>query len=201
MINKLKTDNNSKLVRIIWWILFIAIIVSFIVIISRPFLKLSLVNFIYQILLGKNSILNEDFLHQYQMFFLCVPLMMIFIFCILVIAVSMLFKKYKKADWIFAIVCLTVVMGAVIIPNVPTFNRANNATYEVYEMVVEDRYIKNGFRNHSSWLKLSDGSEVRVYFTQYEKISIGDTVYIVFFDDFDGKTPVVFTKDKYTLPQ
>ncbi len=32
-------------------------------------------------------------------------------------------------------------------------------------------------------------------------IGIGDTVYIVFFEDFDGKTPVVFTKDKYTLPQ
>ena len=113
----------------------------------------------------------------------------------------MLFKKYKKADWIFAIVCLIVVMGAVIIPNVPTFNRANRATCEVYEMVVEDRYIKNGFRNHSSWLKLSDGSEVRVYFTQYEKISIGDNVYVAFLEDFDGKMPVVFTKDKYTLPQ
>lgn len=200
MINKLKTDNNSKLVRIVWWILFIAIIILFIVIISRPFLKLSLIDSIYQMIFGQNTILNEAFLHQYQLFFLCVPILMIFIFCVFVFAVSMIFKKYKKADWIFAIACLIVVMAAAIIPTVPVFNRADRAEHEVYEMVVEDRFIKNGFRNHSSWLKLSDGSEVRVYFTQYEKISVGDTVYVVYFEDYGGKTPVVFTKDKYTLP-
>lgn len=201
MINKLKTNNNSKLVRIVWWILLIAIIFIFILIIFRPSLKLSLINFIYQVIFGQNTILDDVFLHQYQVFFLCVPILMIFIFCISVIALSMIFKKYKKADWIFAIVCLIAVMGAVIIPTAPVFIRANRANHEVYEMIVEDRFIKNGFRHHSSWLKLSDGSEVRVYFTQYEKISIGDSVYVVYFEDYDGKTPVVFTNDKYTLPQ
>lgn len=120
-------------------------------------------------------------------------------FCILVFAVSLIIKKYKKADWIFAIVCLIAVMCAVIIPNVPTFKRAQSATYEVNEMVVEERFIKNGFRNHSVWVKLSDGTEVRVYGTQYEKISAGDTVYVVYFEDYHGQTPVVFTKDKYSL--
>ena len=181
--------------------LFIAIIIIFIFIIYRPFLKLSLISYIFQMIFGKSTILNEDFLHQYQLFFLCVPILMVFIFCVLVFAVSMMFKKYKKADWIFAITCLIVVMGAVIIPTVPTFKRSDSANYEVNEMIVEDRFIKNGFRHHSGWLKLSDGSEVRVHFTQYEKIAIGDTVYIVYFEDYEGKTPVVFTKDKYTLPR
>lgn len=79
------------------------------------------------------------------MFFLSVPILAIFGFCILVFLVSLIFKKYKKADWIFAAVCLVGVICAVIIPNISTFNRAQNATYE-------------------------------------------------------GQTPVVFTKDKYSLP-
>ncbi len=181
--------------------LFIAIIIAFIVIISRPVLKLSLINSIYQMIFGQNTVLNDAFLHRYQMFFLCIPVLTVFIFSIVVLAVSMIFKKYKKADWIFAITCLIVVMVAVIIPTVPIFNRANRADHEVHEMIVEDRFVKNGFRNHSSWLKLSDASEVRVNFIQYEKISAGDAVYVVYFEDYEGKTPVVFTKDKYTLPQ
>ncbi len=199
MRNKLKQDDNKNLVRTVWWILFIAVIVLFIIFISRPFLKSSLVNYIYQIVFSQNTDINEAFLHQYQICFLLVPILAVFAFCILVFAVSLIIKKYKKADWIFAIVCLTAVMCALIIPNVPTFKRAQSATYEVHEMVVEERFVKNGFRNHSAWVKLSDGTEVRVYGTQYEKISAGDTVYVVYFEDYQGQTPVVFTKDKYTL--
>ena len=33
-----------------------------------------------------------------------------------------------------------------------------------------------------------------------EKLSAGDKVYVVYFEDFQGQTPVVFTKDKYSLP-
>lgn len=198
MTNKLKTD--SKLVSTIWWVLFIAVIVLFAAVISGPFLKNSLVSFIYQTLFSKNTVLNEEFLHQYQMFYISIPILLTFLFCILVFAVSLIFKKYKKADWIIAVVCLIVAMSAVIIPIVPTFNRADNAACEVHEMVVEERFIKNGFRNHSSWVKLGDGTEVRVYGTQYERISDGDTVYVVYFEDHTGQTPVVFTKDKYSLP-
>ena len=143
MAYRLKTDN--KLVRTVWWILFIAFVSLFIVVIFRPVLKDYLVNFIYQTIFSQNTVLDDVFLRQYQMFFLSVPILAIFGFCILVFLVSLIFKKYKKADWIFAAVCLVGVICAVIIPNISTFNRAQNATYE-------------------------------------------------------GQTPVVFTKDKYSLP-
>ena len=197
MTNKLKRDN--KLVRTIWWLLFIAVIVLFAAVITGPFLKNTLVNFIYQTVFSQNTVLDEAFLHQYQIFFLSVPILAIFGFCILVFAVSLIFKKYKKADWIFALICLIVIICAVTIPNISTFNRAQNATYGVNELVVEDRFVKRGIKSSTYWLKLSDGSEVRVY-SQYEKISVGDTVYVVYFEDYQGQTPVVFTKDKYSLP-
>lgn len=200
MTNNFETEKkNNKFIRTAWWTMFIAVIALFIVFISRPFVKSALVNFMYQTIFSKNTVLNEKFLREYQVFFLLLPILAVLAFCISAFVLSMLLKKYKKADWIFAGICLTGVICAVIIPNVSTFNRAHNATYEVQEMVVKDRFVK-GFRSRSAWVKLSNGDEARVHFSQYEKLSAGDKVYVVYFEDFQGQTPVVFTKDKYSLP-
>ena len=200
MTNNFETEKkNNKFIRIAWWALFIAAVVMFIVLMSGTFIKSSLVDFLYQTVFSKNTVLDEKFLREYQVFFLLLPILAVLAFCILAFVLSMLLKKYKKADWIFAGVCLIGVICAVIIPNISTFNRARNATYEVQEMVVEDRFVK-GFRSRSAWVKLSNGDEARVHFSQYEKLSAGDKVYVVYFEDFQGQTPVVFTKDKYSLP-
>ena len=199
-----QTNDKKKTVKSVGWSILIFSITIFgcwIIYATVP------VNYLTEFFSKANSgqiiVLDETFLHQYQFLYFAIPILLIFAVCILCLLVSLMFKKYKKADWIFAIVCIVVVMAAVILSNIPKINRAINATCEVQEVVVEDKFITDNRRIHripKYWLKLSDGNESSVYYSMYENTGTGDTVYVAYLEDFNGQIPVVFSKENYSIP-
>ena len=199
-----QTNNKNKTAKTAgWFILIFSVMILGCWIIYATVQENYLDGFISNAQSGQNIVLDETFLHRYQFIYLAIPILLLFAFCILCLLVSLIFKKYKKSDLIFAIVGIVVVMAAIIIANIPTFKRAINASCEVQEQVVADKFITDNGRRHAIpkyWLKLSNGNESSVYNSLYENTEIGDTVYVAYLEDYNGQIPIVFSKEKYSLP-